>query len=322
MLGAGAEECESVEERFPNILSVDVEDWFHILDVEGGYTRDDWAGLESRVASNTDRLLEIFDGAGAKATFFVVGWIAWRHPEVVRRIAAAGHEVASHSFWHEILQRHHRESLTADLERSKQLLEDLSGSPVHGFRAPGASLTDGTAWIFDVLVERGFRYDASICPGFASHGGFASPYFEPHRVRCRAGELAEIPLSTVGLLGRRFIYAGGGYVRLFPYALIRAAIARDNRRGWPASVYLHPREIDPDQPRMKLPLVRRFKYYVGLATAERKLRALVRDHHFVSAWDWIQGNGPRLDGRVFDVRTRAAEPPRPDAARVPPPPPR
>jgi polysaccharide deacetylase family protein (PEP-CTERM system associated) len=311
-----------VDERFPNILTVDVEEWFHILDLKGGYARDDWAGLESRVGSNIDRGLEIFDRAGAKATFFVVGWLAWRHPEMVRRIAAAGHEIGSHSFWHEILQRHHRESLAADLERSRKLLEDLSGAPVRGFRAPGASITGETAWVFDVIAEQGFRYDASICPGFASHGGFASPYFEPHLVRCQAGELAEIPLATVGLLGRRFLYAGGGYLRLLPYALIRAAIARDNRRGWPANVYLHPREIDPEQPRMQLPLVRRFKYYVGLASAERKLRALLRDHHFVSAWDWIEGHGSRLEGRVLDVRAQVATaPPRPEADLVPPPPP-
>ncbi len=309
-------------EPVTNIMTVDVEDWFHILDVEGGYGRSDWSSLESRVMANTERLLGLFEEAGVQATFFVVGWVAWRHPELVRRITAAGHELASHSFWHEILQRYDRPALRADLERSKKLLEDLGGAPVRGFRAPGASLTEETAWAFDVLAELGFEYDASICPGYSSHGGFASPYTGPHRVRCAAGELAEIPSSVLSLPGKRISYAGGGYLRLFPYALIRTALRADNRRGWPANVYLHPREIDPDQPRMALPPLRRFKYYVGLRSTEAKVRALLRDFRWTSAWQWLEANRERLADRVLDVRDQvAAAPPRPDPSRVPPLPP-
>ncbi len=305
-----------------NILTVDVEDWFHILDVEGGYTRDDWSDLSSRVAANTQRLLDLFGESGTRATFFVVGWVAWRHPELVKGIAAAGHEVASHSFWHEILHRHDHASLAADLQGSKRLLEDLTGAPVRGFRAPGGSVTAETAWAFDVIAEQGFAYDASLCPGYSSHGGFDSPYLGPHKVRCEAGELVEIPSSTLGFGRRRIPYAGGGYLRLLPYSLIRAAIAHDNRRGRPVNVYVHPREIDVSQPRMQLPLRRRFKYYVGLATTERKLRALLRDHAFVSAWEWIERCAPQIEDRVLDVRAQAAAaPPRPDPDRVPPAPP-
>ncbi len=306
----------------PNMMTVDVEDWFHILDADEAPDREGWAALESRVVANTERLLALFAAAEVRTTCFIVGWVAWRCPELVRRIADAGHEVASHSFWHEILHRHDRASLARDLERSRKLLQDLSGQPVRGFRAPGASVTAETAWAFDVLVEQGFAYDASICPGVSSHGGFRSPFPGPHRVRCEAGELVEIPSSTAELGGRRIPYAGGGYLRLFPYLLIRGALRRDNRAGRPANVYLHPREIDPAQPRMALPAKRRFKYYVGLRSTEEKVRALLRDFRWTSCADWIARFGPAEGTDVLDVRATAAEhPPAPDPARVPPAPP-
>ena len=178
--------------KAPNILTVDVEDWYHILELGDSSARAGSGELESRVVANTERLLALFDEAGARATFFVVGWVAWEHPDLVRRIAAAGHELASHSFWHEVIGRHDRASLAADLAGSKKLLEDLGGVPVRGFRAPGASVTEQTAWAFDVIVEQGFAYDASLCPGYSSHGGFRSPYLGPHKVRCGAGELVEL----------------------------------------------------------------------------------------------------------------------------------
>ena len=304
-----------------NVLTVDVEDWFHILEVDGGYTREQWGGLESRVAANTDALLRDFADAGATATFFVVGWVAARHPDLVRRIAAAGHEVGSHSYWHEVIRGHTRDSLAADLAGSRKLLEDLCGRPVRGFRAPGGSITPATAWAFDVLVEQGFGYDSSLCPGVSSHGGYPSPFHGPHRVRCRAGELAELPSSTVALAGRRVPYAGGGYLRLFPYALIRGCIRLDNREGRPANVYVHPREVDPDQPRMALPWKRRFKYYVGLRSTRAKMRALLREHRFTSAADWLDRHAGEIADRVLDVReVVAAHAPSPPLAPPPPPP--
>jgi polysaccharide deacetylase family protein (PEP-CTERM system associated) len=145
-----------------HILTLDVEDWFHILELEGGYTREDWGNLESRVESSAGRLLDLLAEHEARGTFFVVGWVAEQHPRLVRRIAEAGHELASHSYWHEVVRRHDRTSLSADLERSKKLLEDLGGAPVRGFRAPGGSITPECAWAFDVIIERGYAYDASI----------------------------------------------------------------------------------------------------------------------------------------------------------------
>ncbi len=284
-----------------NILTVDVEEWFHILEVDGGYSRNDWSSLESRVEANTERLLDLFAAAGAKGTFFVVGWVAWKHPKLVKRIADAGHEIASHSFWHEVVTRHTRVSLAEDLNASKKLLEDLSGQAVHGFRAPGGSITNDTAWAFDVIAEAGFSYDASVNPGHSSHGGFATPHFGPHTIRCRSGELAEIPWTTVGFAGRRLPFAGGGYLRLFPYPLIRSCVGAENRAGRPATIYVHPREIDPDQPRMELPWQRRFKYYVGLNSTAPKLRSLLRDHRFVTASEWLERNGASVAAAVFEV---------------------
>jgi len=292
-----------------NILTVDVEDWFHILELEDGPSRDQWTSLESRVEANTDALLALFAESGTRATFFVVGWVAWKHPQLVRRIAAAGHEVASHSFWHEVVPRHSGPSLAQDLTVSRKLLEDLSGQRVRGFRAPGGSITFATAWAFDVIAEAGFDYDASLNPGHSSHGGFATPHVGPHVVRCASGQLFEIPWTTIGVAGRRLPFAGGGYLRLFPYGLIKGCIGVENRAGRPATVYVHPREIDPGQPRMAMPWKRRFKYYVGLDTTAAKLRALLRDHRFVSAADWLDAHGSGIADRVLDARSLASAAP-------------
>jgi polysaccharide deacetylase family protein (PEP-CTERM system associated) len=311
-----------MKQAVDNILTVDVEDWFHILEVDSACAldRSRWPDLESRVVANTEALLALFAESGTLATFFVVGWVASRHPALIRRIAAAGHELGSHSYWHEVMRGHDRGSLAADLGGSRKLLEDLSGRPVRGFRAPGNSITPATAWAFDVIAEQGYAYDSSLCPGVSSHGGYPSPFPGPHRVLCNAGELFEIPSSTAALAGRQVPYAGGGYLRLFPYPLIRACLRADNRAGRPANVYVHPREIDPDQPRMELPWKRRFKYYVGLRSTAAKLRALLREHRFMSAAAWLEAHRAELADRVLDVRADAARAPAPVTAPPPPPP--
>jgi polysaccharide deacetylase family protein (PEP-CTERM system associated) len=304
----------------PNIMTVDVEDWFHILEVADGPSRPQWDGLESRVEANTDVLLELFAAARVRATFFAVGWLAARQPALLRRIADAGHEIGSHSYWHEVVRNHERASLAADLHGSRSLLEDVTGHPVTGFRAPGGSITPDTAWAFDVIVEQGYRYDASLCPGYSSHGGFPSPHLGPHRVRCNAGLIDEIPSSTARLLGRLVPYAGGGYLRLLPYPLIRACLRADNRAGRPANVYVHPREIDPGQPRLALPPLRRFKYYVGLRSTRRKLERLLREHRWLPAAEWLAAHAGEIADRVLDVRALAARAPA-AAPQAPPAPP-
>jgi polysaccharide deacetylase family protein (PEP-CTERM system associated) len=304
------------------MLTIDVEDWFHILESDDAPGRDRWDSLESRVERNTDRLLELIAETGSTATFFTVGWVAWQCPELIKRIAAAGHEIASHSFWHEVMRRHDRDSLRADLKASRQLLEDLTGTAVDGFRAPGGSITQREAWVFDVILEAGFSYDSSLCPGMSSHGGFASDFLSPHLVECASGQLVEVPSSTIGAGRFRTPYAGGGYLRFFPQWLLRRAIDLDNGLGRPANLYVHPRELDVDQPRMELPRKRSFKYYVGLDTTERKLRALAERYRFIGVRQWIREHRPELIGRVLDVRELALDTgPDPDPALVPPAPP-
>ena len=282
-----------------------MEDWYHILESEGCPDRDRWSSLENRVASNTDRILEVLDEEGVKATFFIVGWVAKENPKMVRRIAEQGHEIASHSFWHEVMKAHTSESLRADLSTSRKILQDLSGQSVEGFRAPGGSITPETAWSLDIIQEVGFSYDASLCPGVSSHGGFPSPFLGPHLIQCSGGIISEIPSATVGVGSWRTPYAGGGYLRLFPLALISGAITLDNALGRPTNLYIHPREIDPEQPRMDLPLKRRFKYYVGLNTTLDKLRQLIRKHQFNTASQWLKEHKPWLTGQILDVREMA-----------------
>lgn len=288
----------------PQILTVDVEDWFHILDASGGPTPDDWPRLESRVEANTDRLLELFAQCDATATFFVVGWVAERHPALLRRISEAGHELGSHSYWHQTIRHYDARELREDLERSRKAIEDASATRITGFRAPGNSITRETAWALEVIREAGFAYDSSLCPGVSSHGGFENGCPGPHRIRVAAGDLVEIPSSTWKIGGRRIPYAGGGYLRLLPYPLIRAGVDAEARRGRPTNVYLHPREIDPGQPRLRLSPLRSFKYYVGLAGTEKKVRSLLRDYRWVSAAQWIEANPtpePLLDLRGADA---------------------
>jgi polysaccharide deacetylase family protein (PEP-CTERM system associated) len=305
-----------------NILSVDVEDWFHILEVDGTYGREAWGSLESRVARNTERLLGILAEERANATFFVVGWVAERHPGLVRRICDAGHEVASHTYWHEVLHRHDRRSLSADLARSKQILEEISGRAVQGFRAPGGSISRRTAWAFDLISAAGFSYDSSVWPSVGSHGGLHMPFRGPYRIRTNRGDLDEIPASTLGLGRLQIPYAGGGWLRLLPLALIRLGLWMDARAARPTNVYVHPREIDPGQPRMDLPPLRRFKYYVGLGRAEGKLRAILRTGRFVSARSWLETCGRDLAARVVDMReaARTSESSIVPSALPPPPP--
>ncbi len=305
-----------------NILTIDVEDWFHVLETDDAPPREHWNNLESRVERNTDRLLELLEEGSANATFFVVGWVARRFPDLVRRVAAAGHELASHSFWHEVVGRHDAESLRAELRVSKQVLEDIAGVAVEGFRAPGNSITPADAWAFEEIAAAGYRFDSSLSPAISSHGGFPSPFRGPHLLRWEGGELIEIPCATFGLGRWRVPYAGGGYLRLFPWPLLRAAIAADNAMGQPARVYVHSRELDVDQPRMPLSTKRRFMYYVGLRTTERKLRAMMRLYRWVGVGSWVAENRSQLRGKVLDVREMVAHArPNPDPRRVPPLPP-
>jgi polysaccharide deacetylase family protein (PEP-CTERM system associated) len=260
-----------------NGMSVDVEDYFHVSALAHAAPRARWDSFESRVERNTARLLDLFDEAGARTTCFVLGWVAERHPAIVKAIAARGHELASHGYWHRLVYEQTPEEFRDDVRRSKRIIEDQAGAGVAGYRAPSFSITRRSLWALDVLIEEGYGYDASVFPVHHDRYGIPSAPRHPYRVSRPAGDLAEVPPSTVRLLGTNLAVAGGGYFRLLPYGWTRWGIARLNRlERKPSIFYLHPWEIDPDQPRLPAPLLSRVRHYTHLRRTAPRLRRLLR----------------------------------------------
>lgn len=265
-----------------NAMTVDVEEYFHASVFNGVLRREDWSGLESRVCVATDRLLDIFDNAGLKASFFVLGWVAAKFPDLVKRIAAEGHEVASHGYWHGLIYEQTQEAFREDVRRAKGLLESLIGAPVDGFRAPSYSITTRSLWALDVLVEEGYRYDASIFPIHHDRYGIPDAPRHVHLMTREAGSLIEAPPSTVRLGGLNWPVAGGGYFRLLPYAWTRWGMSRLNRvERRPAIFYIHPWEIDERQPRLGLDRISSFRHYRNIGKTEDRLKRLLSDFSFV-----------------------------------------
>lgn len=272
-----------------NALTVDVEDYFQVSALAPHIERQRWDAMPCRVERNVDRLLQLFDRHRAHATFFTLGWIAERYPRIVRDIAAAGHEIASHGYGHLRASEQTPEAFSADIRRAKQLLEDTAGVEVLGYRAPSFSIGRANPWAFDCIAEAGYRYSSSVYPVRHDHYGMPDAPRFPYEAR---PGLIEIPMSTTRLLGRNLPAAGGGYFRFLPYPVSQWAIRRVNRvDGRPAIFYFHPWEIDPDQPRIPgVSLKTRFRHYVNLHRTEARLSLLLADFH----WD-------RVD-RAFGLR--------------------
>jgi len=280
-----------------NAMSVDVEDYFQVSAFNGVVARDSWDRRESRVVANTERLLGLFDAAGVQATFFVLGWVADRFPGLVRSIVAGGHELASHGYGHELVYEQTPGRFRDDVRRAKRLLEDAGGVAVAGYRAPSYSIVERTLWAFDVLIEEGYRYDASVFPIHHDRYGIPGAPRHAHMVSRPGGRLIEAPPSTVRWAGLNLPVAGGGYFRLLPYAFTRWGIGRLNRvERRPAIFYLHPWEIDPGQPRVAASLVSRVRHYRNLDKTEARLRALVREFRFTTVARVVEA--ARLDGAV------------------------
>jgi polysaccharide deacetylase family protein (PEP-CTERM system associated) len=273
------------EGRTLDALSCELEDWFHILDSGRVPLLDEWDGLELRVERNTERLLELFHGTGVRATFFSLGWIAERVPQLIRRCRREGHEIGSHGYGHVLAYQVGRRAFFEDLARSKRILEDIIGEEVIGFRSPGFCVRQDNRWVFDVVAETGFRYDASVFPTHHGHGGLPGSLPHPHVIETSSGELVEIPTSTVPLLGRRVCLFGGGYLRISPLPLIRWGVRKLHEQGRPLIVYVHPREVDPDHPRLPLEPWRKFKCYTNLHTTLPKLKWLCEHHRFTTMAD-------------------------------------
>ena len=275
-----------------HLFSIDVEEHFHVSAFDRVLSRDAWDSQPSRVEASTDRLLDLLARHEASATCFVLGWLAERKPALVRRIAAAGHEIAAHGWWHRKVTQLVPEELRREVRDTKRLLEDLSGSEVKGFRAPSFSIVPGTEWAFDVLLEEGYSYDSSLFPIRRPDYGYPSAPTRPHEIVRPSGTLLEIPLATVDLFGVRVPAAGGGYLRQLPYALTRAAARQASRRNHPGMFYIHPWEIDPGQPRLPVDWVTRMRHYRGLGHTLGRLERLLSEFRLISVADWLATTPP------------------------------
>lgn len=266
-----------------NGLSVDIEDWFQVGAFEKSIRRDDWDALPSRVERNSDAVIDLFGRAGAKGTFFTLGWVAERCPELIRRIASAGHEVASHGWDHVRVFTMTPAQFREDLRRTRGVLEDLSGCHVVGYRAPSFSIDARTPWAHEILAEEGYAYSSSVAPVVHDHYGWPeAPRFAFRPVD--GADLIELPVTTARFGGRTIAAGGGGFFRLFPYGFSRWAIRQVNAEGRPGIFYFHPWEIDPDQPRVKhAPLRSRLRHYARLSAMEAKLARAIGDF----SWDRI-----------------------------------
>ena len=259
-----------------NGLTVDFEDWYQGLEIP----HTDWAGFEDRITDSGRRILAMFDEAGVRGTFFVLGAVAERHPELVREIAAAGHEVGTHGWSHTLVYKMRPETFREELKRSVALLEDLSGQRIAGHRAPFFSITRASLWAFEILAEAGLRYDSSVFPVWNYRYGIPDAPRWPYTVGDGARAVREFPITTLRVLGRNLPVAGGAYFRIYPYALTRAALRSINRGGHPAVFYIHPWEIDPDHPRIPVPRRIAATHYANLGATASRLSRLLRDFRF------------------------------------------
>ncbi len=265
-----------------HLFTVDVEEHFHVNAFDALVSRDEWERLPSRVDRNVGVLLDLLARHAATGTFFTLGWVARRNPALVRRVSEAGHEVACHSFWHRRAGTLTPAAFREDVRSAKAAIEDAAGQPVFGFRAPSFSIVPGVEWAFDVLLEEGYGYDTSIFPIRRPDYGYPGAPADAYLIRRPAGTLLEIPLATTTVAGIRLPAAGGGYLRQLPVGLIRRALREHAERRAPAMFYIHPWEIDPDQPRLAAPLVTRIRHYRGLARTLPRLERLLGEFRFTS----------------------------------------
>jgi polysaccharide deacetylase family protein (PEP-CTERM system associated) len=264
-----------------NAFTVDVEDYFHVAALASAVSRDSWHSREYRVESNTERLLSLLEEKGVHGTFFVLGWVAERSPQLVQRIAAARHEIACHGFSHQLIYRQSRQEFREETARAKGLLEDAIGSAVLGYRAASFSIVHDTLWALDELIDLGFRYDSSIFAIRHDRYGIPDASPVPGRVTAPSGRsLIEFPMAPASFFGLKVPVTGGGYFRIFPYGLTRAGLRRINAAGRPFAFYLHPWEIDPGQPRVRVGTISRFRHYTNLARCESRLRRLLGEFAF------------------------------------------
>lgn len=266
-------------------MTVDVEDYFHVTAFEDTIPRESWGRLESRVCANTELMLELFQRHGARATFFVLGWVAERYPHLVKLIASGGHELACHGHAHRLVYDMTPRQFRDDLQRARASIERAAARPVHGYRAASFSITRESLWALDVLIEEGFEYDASIFPIHHDRYGIPDATRHMHQIVRPAGAIWEVPASTLRWGRVNLPVSGGGYFRMLPYAWTRWAIDRVNADGQPVVFYLHPWELDPNQPRIAAPVARRWRHYAGLGKSRQRFAKLLSAFRFAPIRD-------------------------------------
>lgn len=262
-------------------LSFDIEDWFHIIGIPELEDRSKWDTFPTIVEERTDFILALLEEYEVKATFFVVGWIAQQYPAIAKKIVNKGHELGTHSFWHRKVYELSRDEFYQDLKNSITILQDQTGVKIRGFRAPSFSITPGTEWTVEVMQELGLKYDASFFPAQRDNGGYEIEQ-TPQLLEQKTFGYAfpELPMSMMNVMGKSLPFSGGGYLRLWPKWLIKKGFRQLEEKNMPGVVYLHPRDFAPDSPRVKMPIHRHFKSYVGMRTTESKLRMLLEHFAF------------------------------------------
>jgi len=265
------------EKRIVNALTIDIEDWYQGIELEPAK----WSAYESRVADDVVRMLDILESAKVKASFFALGRVAEEHPDIIRRVHEAGHEIATHGYDHQFIYRQAPKEFAADLERSIEIIESIVPEKVVGYRAPFFSVTKETLWALSILAEHGIKYDSSIFPIRNYRYGIPKAPRFMHSISCNNGNsLVEVPISTMSMFSQNIPFAGGAYLRFFPYPFIKWGIQRLNLQGHSAVVYVHPWEIDPNHPRIELPRRISLTHYLNLHSTEQKIRMLLRDFRF------------------------------------------
>lgn len=271
-----------------NAFCVDYEEWFHICGVSTPYEDPKtWDDAPKFIEKNTDVLLRLLDEAKSRGTFLTVGWVAERYPHLIRRLVDAGHEIGCHSQYHRLIYSLTPEEFEEDTRTCVRILREVSGQKVVAFRAPGFSMKRECFWAYPILRRNGIEIDVSIVPAARDHGGVSGFQRDPFLLHTEAGDVKCFPVSVMRVMGKTVPFSGGGYLRLFPMSVIKAGFRQNHREGRPGMAYIHPREIDPTQPRLKLPPKKYFKYYVNIAGCEGKLRELLKSFRFTTVSDVV-----------------------------------
>ena len=279
-----------IKGKVMNILTFDIEEWFHLLDCDATRTENEWKNYEVRIYDNVERIFKVLEDTNTKATFFIIGWIAKTYPDLVRKISEK-YQIGCHTMNHQLVWQQTPEEFKADVEEGVKMLEDITGKKVECFRAPGFSIRESEAWAFETLADLGIKYDCSVFPAAHAHGGMPSyPKAAPGVIEYNCVQMKEFPVGFKTIAGKHIMFSGGGYFRLFPYTLVKKWT--EESKAYLLS-YIHPRDLDAGQPMIKsLSAARKFRSYVGLKGAEQKLRHWLTDFQFTDVasadlqWDW------------------------------------